>query len=150
MKFKRCCFAGHNKIFERDVEKKLANEVEKLITEYGVKEFWVGNYGVFDRTAAFVVRQLKNKYDIRLILVIPYVTKEINNNKEYFEKDFDGIFIADVTSSTPDKYKIIKCNEYMVNCSGFLICYVGHNWGGAAITMRYAKRKELKIINLAK
>ena len=36
----------------------------------------------------------------------------------------------------------------MADNSRYLICYVEHNWGGAAKTVEYAKRKGLKIVNL--
>ena len=41
-------------------------------------------------------------------------------------------------------------NEYMVDNCDFLICYIEKSWGGAYRTYMYAKRKKLKIFNLAK
>lgn len=147
---KRCCFAGHREIYE-EFKDKLKNEIEGLINE-GVDEFWVGHYGVFDKASAQVVRELKKTYqNIRLILVLPYTTEIINRLREKYYKEFDELLIADIPGKTPVKYRIIKCNEYMVKNSDYLICYVKYSWGGALKTFEYAKKKKhIKIMNLAK
>ena len=60
---KRCCFAGHSKIYHTDdIYDNLVNIIEKLITEENVSEFWVGNYGNFDGLSAKAVRCLKEKF----------------------------------------------------------------------------------------
>ena len=63
---------------------------------------------------------------------------------------YDNILIADIIETTPRKFYILKTNEYIVDNSDFLICYIEKTWGGAVYTYRYAKRKGLKIFNLAK
>ena len=37
----------------------------------------------------------------------------------------------------------------MINNSDILVCYIERNWGGAIRTYRYAKRKGIKIYNIA-
>lgn len=148
---KKCCFAGHSKIYtDTNILMKLINEnAEKLIKEQGVKEFWCGNYGAFDKLSACVIRNLKQIYkDITLVLVIPYVINEINDCKEQYYKEYDEILLANIPKSTPKKYHIIKANQYMIDNSDFLISYVLHNWGGAVKTLEYAKKKKIEIINL--
>lgn len=88
---KRCCFAGHSKIYHTDdIYDKLVNLIEKLITVENVSEFWVGNYGTFDGLSAKAVRCLKEKYpEIQLNLVIPYLTSDINEYKELYYKNYD-------------------------------------------------------------
>ena len=46
-----CCFAGHSQI-DDEFQDRLKFEIEQLILNKGVNEFWVGNYGAFDRAAA--------------------------------------------------------------------------------------------------
>ncbi len=148
---KRCCFAGHREIQNsNDIQDKLDVLIEKLITEENVSEFWVGNYGMFDRMSAGAVRRLKDKYPhIELNLVIPYVTKEIEENKEFYYKSYDNIIVPEIPSGVPRNCRILKCNEYMVEKSDFIICCVQFTWGGAAKTMEYAKKqKHIKILNL--
>lgn len=147
---KICCFAGHSEIYDTDaVSAVLKDKIEYLILNENVKEFWAGNYGQFDMLAAKSVRELKNKYkDIKLVLVIPYLTKEINEYKEQYYAKYDEIVMADIPLSSPKNLKIIKCNEYMVRESEFMICYVKYSWGGASKTLNYAKKMKLKIINI--
>ena len=66
----------------------------------------------------------------------------------YYE-NYDTILMADISENTPQKLRILKCNEYMVNTSDFIICYVEHN-GGAAKTLEFAQKKtNIEIINIA-
>lgn len=151
MEKKRCCFAGHGKIYlDKSLELKVYEKCEELIKNYGVTEFWAGNYGAFDHLAARVVRRLKEKYpNIELDLVIPYITESINQYKEKYDKDYDYILMADMPENTPTKYKILKCNQYMVDCSDYLMAYVNYSFGGAVKTLEYAQRKKhIEIFNL--
>lgn len=144
---KICCFAGHRDI--SDIEKvyiDLKDLIEKLIIEKKVLEFWVGNYGTFDLLSARAVSELKIKYpDIQLNLVIPYITNLVKSRKD----EFDSIIMADIKEKTPKNLKILKCNEYMVNKSDFLICYIQYTYGGSYKTLMYAEKKKLCIYNLA-
>ncbi|MBP3580279.1 MAG: DUF1273 family protein [Clostridia bacterium] len=147
-----CCFAGHSELYgESEIYTKVVSVIENLILTENINEFWVGNYGSFDKLCARAVRELKEKYsDIQLNLVIPYLTVEINAYKEQYYRNFDNILIADIPEKTPKNFKIIKSNEYMVQNSKVLVCYVEHFFGGAAKTVEYAKkRRNIKIVNVA-
>ena len=149
---KICFFAGHSKLFDKEqIYQKLLSAIENLIVSESVAEFWVGNYGDFDRLCAGAVRKLKEKYPgICLNLIIPYLTKEINEYKEKYYSDFDCILMADIPLNTPKKFQISKCNEYAVNTADFLVCFVDRCFGGAAKTLEYAKNKHgITILNLA-
>lgn len=117
-----CCFAGHgNLVYNEDIKNKIYNKCHELIVDFDVNEFWVGNYGNFDKTAAHIIRELKLKYpNIELNLIIPYITKKITKNKEWYYKKYDNIIIADFPASTPYRYGILKCCPYMVNNSKYL------------------------------
>lgn len=145
----KCCLSGHSKIFDSSINKKLYSLAEELIIKYSVKEFLVGNYGDFDKISTEVITKLKFKYKIKLILVIPYLTKEISENSDYYKTNYDEICIADIPNNTPKKLQIIKSNEYMINKSNYLLCYVNNDWGGAFNTLRYAKQKSKIIFNIA-
>ena len=96
-----------------------------------------------------VVRKLKSKYsDIELDLILPYVTKTINEYREMYYKEYDHMIIADMPENTPVRYRILKCNQFMIEQSDFLIAYVNHSFGGAAKTLEYArKKKQIEIFN---
>ncbi len=83
-----------------------------------------------------------------LYLTVPYLTKDMEENPDWYTHRYDGITMADIPSRTPKHLGIIKCNEFMVNNSEYIICYVSRTIGGAAKTLNYAKRKKLKIINV--
>lgn len=147
----RCCFAGHSDIYDSEATDKVKRVAEELIIKYSVNEFWVGNYGSFDGCSGRAIRELKKNYPhIKLDLVIPYLTKDINEYKELYYKKCDNILVADIPLTTPKRLQIIKANEYMVDNSGFLICYIDHTWGGAVKTFDYARKRKLKIFNVAK
>ena len=58
-----CCFAGHGDYYYDDeIRERLLSVSERLITEENVAEFWVGNYGAFDRMTASELKKLKPKY----------------------------------------------------------------------------------------
>lgn len=151
-----CCFAGHRKLKEKDMLINIVYEkCYDLAYEYGVREFWVGNYGEFDKLAANAVRKLKKIYaDIQLNLVVPYLTKEIKNHRLQYDKDYDNIIIAKLPMGTPNRYKIIFSNKYMIDNSKYLIAYVENRFGGAAKTLEYARAKNdrdknIQIFNFA-
>lgn len=147
-----CTFAGHRDICATEkLISDLKEHIEILITKENVSEFLVGNYGDFDHIAAEAVRELQKLYPhIKLILVIPYLTKVITKYKEQFYEKYDSILIADIPLSTPKNLRIIKSNQYMVDKSDFLICFVNHSRGRASQTVEYADKKGINIINLAK
>ncbi len=147
---KVCCFAGHSNIYYTDEHyKSLSEKIENLIINENVTEFRVGNYGAFDRLCARAVRKLKKKYTyINLILVIPYLTSEIIKNKEYYESSYDTILVAEIPENTPQKLKIIKCNEFIVNTSDYLIYYIINHCTGADRTLEYAKKKKLITLSI--
>lgn len=148
---KICCFAGHSKLYGIDeIYKNLKSSVEELILTEQINEFWVGNYGAFDKLCAKAVRELKGKYpSLMLNLVIPYLTSEINTYKEQYYKDYDNILVADMPPKTPKQLQIIKANQYMVDNAAVLVCFVQHSFGGAAKTLEYAKKRQsVKIVNI--
>lgn len=147
---KICCFAGHRRLYgTEELQKKLYKVIEELILKHGVKEFWVGNYGVFDKMASYILNEIKNIYDIRIGLIIPYLTCEIIENNDYYNRRFDFVSVADVPETTHYRGRIKKTNEYMVDNSEYLICFVNKEWGGAVNTLKYAEKKKKHIINIA-
>lgn len=147
----RCCFAGHSDLYDRIVVSEIKKAAEKLVTKCGVNEFWVGNYGDFDTCSVTAIKELKKSYPhITIDLVIPYLTKSINEYRELYYEKYDHILMANVPENTPKRFYITKSNEYMVDNCDFMICYIQKNWGGAYRTYMYAERKGLKIFNVAK
>ena len=67
-----CFFIGHRETGD-DILPRLTEAVERHITEYGVTEFVVGQYGNFDRLAARAARKAKeSNREVVLTLPLPY------------------------------------------------------------------------------
>ena len=147
---KTCCFAGHAEIYD-DIEiikVKLEEEIINLIKNHNVINFHNGGKGAFDWLCAHTVEKLKNDYPfIKSYCVLSYMPKEKDKYQDTL-KIFDETIYPDI-EKTPPKFAIIKRNEWMVKNSDFMIAYVNYPWGGAYKTLRYAKKRNLKIINIA-
>ena len=143
-----CCFFGHNDA-PSTIMSKLEETIEKLISEQGANNFLVGNQGQFDSMVLAALRRLKNKYpEISYNVVLAYMPTEKGewNPYEYWET-----MLPEGLEAVHPRYAISKRNEWMVNESDVVICYVTHSWGGAARYVEMAERKGLQIkrINIA-
>ena len=77
------------------------------------------------------------------LLVIPYLSFRIRERKY-----FDDILYPEGFEKYHFKAAILERNRFMVNHSSYALCYVDHDWGGAAKTYRLAVRQGLRSINL--
>ena len=135
-------FIGHSKCSGINPQE-VRGEIIKLI-ECGVCEFLCGGMGQFDKMCAGLVAELKGTYrDIHSYLVIPYLTFRVNNDKLY-----DSIIYPEGFERYHFKAAIPARNRYLVDNSIYAVCYVTHEWGGAARTFARAKKKGLTVINL--
>lgn len=136
-------FIGHNECFGLCM-----NKLNKVIIECindGVTQFLSGGQGGFDRICATAVYNFKKEYPhIKNILVIPYLSFNVFN-----KEIFDEIIFPDGFEKYHFKAAIPQRNKYMVNHSDVAICYIQHGWGNAVKTYSFARKKELKIINLS-
>ena len=121
--------------------------VEKLIKEKKYIEIYIGRNGEFDIYAAAIVKKAQRLYggeNNELILVLPYDNKNI----EYYEQYYDDVRIFEMPNLHP-KVAITKRNRSMVEICDLIICYVERKEGGAYQAVRYAKKLDKDIINLA-
>ena len=144
-KSKTCCFFGHREV-THNIRPKLTAIIEKLITEYSVTEFYVGNQGQFDSMVYSVLKELKSKYpQIRYIVVLAYMPDE--HIKEMYGED---TLFPDGLESVPRKYAISKRNDWMIQQSGIAVCYVYKITGGAAKFRERGIKKKLEVIDIFK
>lgn len=134
-------FCGHRDFYGDDaVMRWLRDTVEKLILR-GADDFLLGGCGGFDQCAASVVWELKKRYPaIRSTLVLPYLGRQVDATK------YEATLYPSL-EKVPRRFAISKRNEYMVHEADIVVAYVTHDWGGAATTLAYAKRKKKEIIN---
>ena len=140
-----CFFIGH-----RDAESGLMPKIEaavhRHITEYGVTEFVVGQYGAFDRMAARAVIQLKTTYpEVRLILLLSYYPGE---RKMDLPEGFDGSLYPEGQENVPKRLAIVRANRYAADHSGYLIAYAWQPGSNSKKVVESAKNNvHVSLIN---
>lgn len=135
-------FIGHNECF--GVSKEQVKDAIRELIGKGVPDFLSGGQVGFDRLCGRCVYELKKDYpQINNYLVIPYLSFNI-----YDKELFDSIIYPDGFEKYHYKAAIPARNKFMVDNSGYAICYITHSWGGAAKTYERAKKKQLCIVNL--
>ena len=148
-----CTFAGHTEVYAADIKEKLANIIEYLLTNKDDATFYIGGRGEFDSLAAAAVRAARARHrdkKIQLYLVEPYLSKQINRDKDFYSQLYDGIIVPQELMGVHPKAAITKRNRVMVDWSNVLIAFVYRDFGGAYETLKYAKQKgDIRIINLA-
>ena len=143
-------FFGHRQI-ERpfEVEERLEKIIRELIRSKEYVEFLVGRNGEFDQMVASTVRRVKKAVDdanSALVLVLPYMTAEYSNNKASFEDYYDEVEIFD---SGHFRAAFGQRNRAMVDRSDLVVCCIEHDEGGAYEAVRYARKRDKKVLNVA-
>lgn len=137
-------FIGHRECF--DISKEIVKQKIVQLVKMGYVEFLNGAMGSFDLLCAQCVYELKQTYpQIKSVIVIPYLSFKI-----YYQKYFDEVVYPEGFENYHFKSAIIKRNRYLVDNASACICYVKHSFGGAINTFKYAEKKGITIINLAK
>jgi len=133
-------FCGHGKIYKTEEISKWLDTILPALIEGGAKTFYLGGYGAFDGLAASAVRRQKAVYpDIESVLVLAYLNRDIDASR------YDSTTYPPL-EKVPPRLAIVKRNEWMVSASDIVVSGVTHNWGGAAKTLEYAKRKKKVIL----
>ena len=155
MRDKTACFTGHRKIVseqQRIVAERLKQTVEKLILN-GYCYFGAGGALGFDTLAAECVLYLKKQYpQIKLILVLPCKTQTRGWDSEDIAVYEQIKAQADKAVYTSEEYTrgcMFKRNRHLVDNSSVCIAYLTENRGGTAYTVDYARKKGVRVINLA-
>ena len=142
MDTKSCFFIGHREASE-EICSVLYAAVEQHIVEYGVTEFIVGHYGVFDRLAASAVKAAKHLYpDVKLILLLPYHPAE---RPIPTPDGFDNTFYPPGMESVPRKIAIVRANRYVVDHVDYLIAYAWRPSSNAQELVEYARKRQRNL-----
>lgn len=133
-------FCGHKDTYDDGSIRCWLTETVECLIQRGADLFYLGGYGGFDRLAASVVWDLKQKHNqIQSVLVLPYLDRQVNTSC-YDETTYPPL------ESVPRRFAISKRNEWMIREADVLVAYVLYTWGGASKTLAYAKRKKKEII----
>ena len=144
-----CFLIGHQDTPE-EIYPVLAAQVERHIGEYGVREFFVGHYGGFDRLAAQAVAAAKHRHpQVRLTLLLPYHPAE---RPVALPKGFDGTYYPPGMEQVPRRVAIARANRYMVDHTDFLIAYGRYPASNTQKLLQYAAKRagagKLAVTNL--
>ena len=155
MQTKTACFTGHRTLPDEnlpEIAERLENALIALI-EQGYRYFGAGGALGFDTLAAQAVLRLRERHpQIRLILVLPC----LNQTRGWLQENIDTYEeikrCADKVTYTSEHYFrgcMQKRNRHLVDNSSVCICYLTKPTGGTAYTVDYARRRGLRIINIA-
>ena len=136
-------FFGH-KNTPSTVKPLLKQTVQQLIKENEDITFLVGTHGAFDQMTQSVLKEASERYPgITCYIVLSYLP--VDNSEQYELPTLypEGIEYA------PKRFAISFGNNYMVKECDTVVCYIDHDWGGAAQFVEKAKKKGKAIINLA-
>lgn len=160
-----CCFTGHRPEglpFKTDeshpdcvkLKEQLSQEIERLITEEGVRHFISGMAVGTDLIAAELVLELKKKYPlITLESAIPYEEQAIKWTQAQREQYYKIAGQCDESVTLQNTYTrdcMKKRNQYMVEHSGYVLAvWTGAPRSGTGQTVRYAGSlgRQITIIN---
>lgn len=142
-----CSFCGHSRM-DIPLKEPLVEIIEKLIIQYHVTCFYVGNHGEYDRSVACALKEMKKRFrNIQCYIVLAYIPGLANSR---VEGDELPTIYPDGLETVPFRYAITHRNRWMVNHSDYVIAYITHCYGGAWQTFQYAKsKKKIQIYNLA-
>ena len=135
-----CCFFGHREV-EDDIESILKETIVQLINE-GVKNFYVGNHGAFDKMVYRVLKKIcEENPTVKFAVVLAYLSTKGNN--------YSNSIYPEGLEKVPMRFAISHRNKWMIDKSDYVIVYVKRNVGGAVQFYEMAKRKGKKVINIA-
>ena len=143
------CFFGHREIDNLfEVKEKLEEQIRSLLESKEYVEFLVGRNGEFDQLVSSTVRRVKRNYrddNSTLVLVLPYLTAEYENNHQSFHEYYDEIEICRDAAGGHYKSAIQMRSREMVDRADLVLCCIERKSGGAYQTVLYAKKHNKQI-----
>lgn len=147
-------FFGHRQITNvMEMEKRLEPLIRTLLHEKEYVEFLVGRDGEFDQLVSSTVRRCKcmiRDDNSSFVWVMPYLTAEFRDNEESFRQYYDEIEVCSDAAGTHYKNAHQTRNRVMVDRSDLVVFCIQQVSGGAWQTMKYAKKRGIPYINIAK
>ncbi|MBO7369237.1 MAG: DUF1273 family protein [Clostridia bacterium] len=131
-----------------EIKKAVYNAVNE-----GFSTFLVGMAIGFDALCFKVLEKIRQEKDIKIVACVP-----CRDQSKYFNKSQKAEYDREIASSNEVIYLAESyfdgCmqirNEFMVDNSSMLICFLLSPYGGTYSTIKYAAEKGLKIVYLGK
>ncbi len=155
MRSRSVCFTGHRDIPLSEREElylSLLSAIDILYSQ-GMRYFCCGGALGFDMLAERAVVEKKKEYsDIKLLLFLPF-PKQAERYKEKDKTEYMRMIseasAVSFASEEYTKYCMHTRNRQLVDASCCCVAYLTHPSGGTFYTVNYAKRENIKLINLA-
>lgn len=145
-----CCGFGHRELYI-NLEPFLTEHLEKLIQNDEDLIFYSGGMGATDSAFVSAIAKLRAKnHKVKLMLVIPYLTNELNEYKDYYENLYDDIIMPEELLGVHYKSAIEKRNRWMIDNSDIIFDATYREFGGAYKAIKYAIKQSKRVINLTK
>lgn len=151
------CFTGHRNIkITDDLKQKLTEQLCTLIEANGATDFYAGGAVGWDTICAYTVIELRSIFpQIRLHLVLPcceadQTAKWSDLQKAAYKEIYSAADSIEYISQNYFDGCMKKRNERLIELSDICVCYYNSKkiTGGTVQTVRMAKRKNMRIINL--
>lgn len=150
-----CCFTGHRVLeYEKIASIRKALELEiRWLVSHGITQFYAGGALGFDMLAEqAVVDVRRGNPSVKLHLAIPcrdqsgaFTRREKAEYRRLLELADDSVCLAEHFYNGCMHQR----NRYMVDRSAVCVCWLDRENGGTAYTVEYARKKGLRVINLA-
>lgn len=149
-----CCFFGQRKLPKDKLEaiiKRLNREIDQLISQ-GVTDFISAGALGFDQVAAsLIIAKKEMGQHIRLIFVLP--CKDQNEHWHEKKKKLYHNLLAEadeviLISEEFENGCIKERNRFMINHSSVCLCALFHSIGSTNQSIKYARQRGLKLINV--
>ena len=137
-----CTFFGHRDVGE-EIKVLLKKTIIYLYERGEVKRFLVGNNGNFDFYVQIVLSELKSERNLDFDIVLSYVD-EAALSKKWEET----IFLEELEGVIP-RYAIARRNDWLIKNSSIVVAYVKHKFSNSSKWIEKARKKGLRIINIA-
>ncbi len=157
MRDKTCCFTGHRDLPAElipEIKERTEAVIRKIITTHGVCRFYVGGAIGYDTLAAEILFHLRDTEfpDITVVLAYPFegfVSRWGAMEKERYNETLLRYNDRICVSQKPYRGVYFARDRYLVDQSAYCVAYCTRDTGGTAYTLRYARKKNLEITNLA-
>ena len=141
---KAATFFGHRDFDYSPYQGKILEIITDLIENRGVRKFYNGFRGNFDRICAELVFELKCRYpDIKNILTLSYYGRKDFVLPKFFD---ESVYLLE--KHVPPKYAISYTNREMIVRADFIVSGVRYHYGGAYAAWDFARRHKKMILEV--
>ena len=142
-------FCGHSEYRENKEDEKRIIEVIKSKIDDRPCDFFLGEYGNFDKFCYNIAKKIKEeKTNVKLVFVTPYIEEIYIKKRTEGKNRFDMILYPEL-EKIPYRYAITHRNRWIVQRAELIIAFVNRKYGGAYAMYKYAKRIGKEVYNIA-